>query len=113
LPVLGVDLLLLDEVAMVHHAGHLDHATQLEFAPLTARDRGAQRLHQVRGLGAQFLAGIEELGHLLHQTLVRPLARNLERLHLGLEFLQRFPHRRDRGVGELHELLGVALQRVG
>ena len=97
---------------MVHHARHLDHAAQLEFAPLAARDGSTQRLHQVRGLGAQLLAGIQKLGHLLHQALIRALARHLQRLHFGFEFLQRVAHRRNRRVRQLHELLGVALERV-
>jgi hypothetical protein len=53
LPILSVCRLLLDEVAVRHHPGHLDHAPQLDLAPAAAHVRLAQRLHEVAGLLAQ------------------------------------------------------------
>ena len=101
----GAHRLLLGEVAVVQHARHLHDAAQLDLAPLAPRDRRAQGLHQVRGLRPELLARIEELAHLLHQALVRTLARDFERLDLQVKFTERFLDGRDRCLGELQELV--------
>ena len=46
-PVFGFGGDLAAEVAVVHHARHLDHALQLDFAPASPHDRFAQRVAEV------------------------------------------------------------------
>ena len=79
---------------------------------MTADHGRAQRLHQVRRLGAQLIAGVEELAHLLHESAIRAFARHLEALDLLLELAERLLDRRDLSLRELEELLRIALQRI-
>ena len=69
-------------------------------------------MHQVRSLGPELPAGVQELAHLLHQALIGALARHFERLDLEVELSERFLDGRDRGLGELQELLGIAPERI-
>ena len=101
---------MLDEIAVVLHAGHLDHAPQLDLPPLAAHHRRTQRLDQVGRFGPELAARIEELAHLLDEALIGALARDFERLDLEVEFAERFLDGRDRCLGELQELVGVAPQ---
>ena len=67
-----VGRLLLEEVAMFEHPGHLDHAAQLDFAPAAAGLRAAERLDQVGRLAAQLLLRLRERADLLRSGRCRP-----------------------------------------
>ena len=58
---------LLVEVAVLEHAGHLDHPAQLHLPPAAPRLRRAERRHQIAGLLLQLLVAEVELRHLLAQ----------------------------------------------
>ena len=51
---------LLDEVAVAHHPGQLDHVAKLHLPPLAARVRLAERGHERARLGAELLARLGE-----------------------------------------------------
>ena len=69
-PVLRVDVLLLDEIAVFQHAGHLDDAAELDFAPAAADLRAAERLDEVRRLAAEFFLRLPQRFDLLGQSAV-------------------------------------------
>ncbi len=120
---------------MQHHAGHLDHAAQLDLAPAAAHVRLAQGLHEVRGLVAKLVLHFRHLRELLADLAVGFLARLLQRADLLVHLVERGLHRsdqrvdrdlallevalgallelRERGLGEVEERLVVASQRVG
>jgi hypothetical protein len=52
---------------MVEHAGHLDHALELQFAPATSRLRRAQGLDQVAGFQPQRTLRVGHGAYLLGQ----------------------------------------------
>ena len=54
---------------MLQHAGHFDHALQLDFAPAAADLRTPQRLDQVGRLAAQLLLRLRQRFDLLGQPL--------------------------------------------
>ena len=58
---------LLGEVAVLDHAGHLDHPAQLHLAPPAAGLRRPQRRDERRGLLAQLLGGLPGEADLLGQ----------------------------------------------
>ena len=125
---------LLLEVAVLDHAGHLDHAPQLHLPPSATRSRGAQSRDQVAGLGLQLVLGLGERPHLLAQPGVGLLTLELEEpqavlvaaelfaqggeeLLDGLGALVEVTARRllgmgQAGVGELQELRVVLLERL-
>ncbi len=135
LPVVALRRLLLDEVAMQHHPGHLDHAAQLDLAPAPTHVGLAQRLHEVRRLVAQLGLHLGHVGELLADLAVGLDARLLQGADLFVHLVQRGAHRgdqrldrdlallevalgallefRERGAREIEEGLVVALQRIG
>jgi hypothetical protein len=134
-PVVGVHVLLFEEIAVIEHAGHLDHALELQFAPAAARLRRAQGLDQVAGLVAQLVLGAGQRTHLLGQRGIGIDARLLQALLICCSNFSsevftgatsspmacwRFssspfaaPAALQRGAGKFEEALVVLRQRIG
>jgi hypothetical protein len=114
--VLGVGAFLLEEIAVVEHAGHFDHPLQLQLAPATTRLRRAQGFHQIAGLAAQQVLCRGQRADLLGQRGVGVNAGLLDALDLQVELLQRGLHRRhqfaDRELALLKFPLGQGLLRL-
>ena len=107
---LGDDVQLLAEVAVLGEACELDQALEGELAPAAAHLRTAQRVDEVTGLARQQrLAAGEALDlHAQAREGIAPLA--FQRLHLRLGALQgdaqRFDQLRDRDLALLERALG-------
>ena len=107
-PFLGSEVMLGLEVAVLEHAGHLDHATELDLAPAAADVRPvAQRADEVARLAAELLLRLGELAHLGRELRVGPGARDLELLQLPVHFRERFLDRRDEVLDRLLALVEV------
>ena len=70
------------------HAGHLDHAAELYFAPTAARGGALQRVNEAGGLRAELLLRQPKRADLLRQRGVRANSRLLDLLHVGVEFCE-------------------------
>jgi hypothetical protein len=93
LAVVVEERLLLGEIAVVEHAGHLDHAPQLHFPPTAAHVRLAKRLHEVARLLPQLHLCLCHLRELLADLAVGLLAHALQRVDLLVDLFQRILHR--------------------
>ena len=123
------------EIAVLQHAGHFDHAAQLNFTPPSARARRAQRGHQFARLAAQLRLRLDQAAHLLAESGIGSGARLLEFLDLMVDLVERFAHRGhhvgdgllaqfqiaaggllglgEGGAGQFQEGLAIAGQGVG
>ena len=100
---------LLGEVAVLDHAGQLDHPAQLHLAPAAAGLRGPQRGHQRGGLVPQRLAGGPHEADLLGQRGVGGDPGVLELAQVHLDLAERLPQR-----GHRHgDVLAPVGRRVG
>ncbi len=107
---------LLGEVAVAHHAGHLDNVAKLHLTPATARLRLSQGGNQRAGLTTQPILGddhrpqlLVQLGGRLQTVAVEPLQ---PRVHLA-ELLRDRCHQLSDGLLALFELAaGLALVRA-
>src|SRR5215470_6467738 len=87
------DRMLLDEVAMLHHAGQLDDAFELQLAP-SATDAGTfERVDQFSGLTAQILAGRIERRDPLQQLRARLDTTSLALPELAVDVAECARHR--------------------
>ncbi len=109
---------LLVEVAVRQHPGHLDHAFELDLAPAATRVRlTTEGVDQVARLRPQPFA--RETGdlELLVDLAVGPLALLLEQVDIRLDLLERLAQRPDIGVelrlGEVEERRRALLERFG
>ena len=89
LPVLRLHRGLQVEVAVLAHAGQLDHPLEVDLPPAAAAVRGPQRGDEVRGLAPQDVLGLGHPAHLLLQRAVGPLPVRLQLLQLGVHVLER------------------------
>ena len=81
---------LLVEVAVRQHPGHLDHASELDLAPATARVRlPAQGVDEIPRLRPQALVGLPNDLELLVNLAVRALPLLLEQPDVRLDLLER------------------------
>src|SRR6185312_10865073 len=80
---------LLLEIAVLEHAGELDHALQLDLTPAAPDVRSPQGGAEVAGLGPQALLAFGQRAHLFGERAVRALALAVERLGLLVERPQR------------------------
>ena len=108
--VVGLQMLLLVEITALEHAGDLDDAAQLHFAPASSDDRRAERARERAGGGAERddLLGQPRIGGdavalRLAQPRVNLLQRVGDRLVVALE----------RGLGEIEEGRAIVLERLG
>ena len=99
---------LLGEVAVLQHAGGLDHPAQLQLAPAPADLRRAQGGDELRGLRTQLLGGLAHRRDLLQQGRVRALAAALDLADLRLDLAERLPQRPDQALDRLLALVQVA-----
>ena len=107
-PVVGRDVVLCLEVAMLEHPRHLDDAAQLDLAPAAADVRPvAERAHEVPGLAAQVLLALGEDANLCRQIRVRPRACELELLQLAVDLRERLLDRRDEVLDRLLALVEI------
>ena len=110
--VVGRDVVLRLEVAVLEHPRHLDDAAQLDLAPAAADVRPvAERADEVPGLAAQILLALGEHANLRRQIRVRPRARELELLQLAVDLRERLLDRRDEVLDRLLALVEI-LRRV-
>ncbi len=135
----GAGAFLLEKVTMVEHAGHFNHAFELQLAPAAAGLWCAQGFDQIAGLGAQRKLRLGHLAHLFGQRGVGIDTLFFDVADLLLEFFQRRLDRHhhfsngllalvqigfcagqrggllrfQRGAGEFEEGLVVPGQRVG
>ncbi len=104
---LVLDVLLFGEIHVVHHARELDHAAQLDLAPVAADVRAAQRIDEVGGLLVELVGSGDHLQNLLAQRRL-PLRPRLLRLGgLPLDLVQGLRHRLDQLLDR-----GLALRRL-
>ena len=82
--------MLLDEVAVIQHSSHFDHAAQLNFSPTAADGRRAESLDQVSGFAAQTLLGAFQGLHLLFELAIGLIAGFLEQADLLVDLTQGF-----------------------
>ncbi len=112
--VVGPDVVLRLEIAVLEHAGHLDDAAELDLAPAAADVRPvAQRTDEVPGLAAQVLLALGEDPDLGREIGVGAGARDLELLELAVDLLERLLQRPDEmldGLLLLPELRGGQLE---
>ena len=104
----AVDGLLLGEVTVLHHAGELDHAPQLQLAPAAADARALERIDQPLRLAAQLPAdGIERRDALKQlRPFLHPAALGL--LDFLVDMLQRLGHRGQQVLDGLLPCLDVS-----
>ncbi len=109
LALLGRAVLLLQEIAVIEHAGHFDDALQLQFAPATAHGRLPQGFDEVRGLVAQHgQVRFDEAFQLLVEGRVGRDARSLDVAELDVDFGERFLQRADQIVDGLVTCFEIA-----
>ena len=89
------ECLLLDKVAVLQHAGELDHAPQLNLTPATADGRRAQRPRQVGRLGLQLVLRTGQGAQLRRQLGVVAGAFLLDLAQVGIDAHQGFANRLD------------------
>ena len=100
------------EVAVLFHAGEFDHAAQLDLAPSAPYLRGAQRLHEPPGLGAQLLLPLGERGQVRRELAAFPLPARFDGGQRLLHLVQRSAHRIEHGLNALLPLGQVVLRRA-
>ncbi len=76
----GVRRHLLVKVAVLEHARHLDHSSELQFTPTAAGLRGSQGGDQIAGLLLQLVVRGGQVLHLFGERRVGPLPFHLETL---------------------------------
>ena len=94
--------LLLQEIAMRHHAGHLHHAPQLHLSPAPSHVGRAQGLHEIPRLRLKFFLRGHEGFDLLGERAISLPPGLFEVLHLASHLIERLP---DGGDQILHRLL--------
>ena len=104
--------LLLEEIAVVQHAGHFHDPLQLDLSPAAANLRRPQGLDQVAGLRLQLPLGIQQRLDLFGQAAVGPGPGLLHLRDLRVHLLQRFFHRFDHLLDRRLAFFQVALGRV-
>lgn len=86
---------------VLRHTHHFKNTTHLIFAPLPARRRRAQGLHELAGFMAQFLLGLVRHRYGLHQSFIGTVSHDPEffelSIHLAQGFLDGFDHLVDSG----------------
>ena len=109
-PIASFDGRLLDEIAMLEHAGHLHHPSQLQLAPAATAHRLAQRPYEISRFTLKIALPGCQRAHLRGQRLICALALLLDVLDAGVELVERSLHRRDKVLDGLLTLLEVALR---
>ena len=104
---------LLDEVAVLHHAGHLDDPTKLDLAPAPSLLGGPQRGDEALGLETKRLASSIELLDLGQESLVGAGACHLDLGELLLVLGQQRGDRGDLALQALVAKIEVTLEFVG
>ena len=109
------DGLLLEKIAMRHHAGQLGHALERNLTPLAADGRRAQRLHKVAGLRLQPLLRLGQKLEMLIEASIGRLPRLLQLPELVVVSMQRVLEWLDQTIDRLLLLgkiaLGLGLER--
>jgi hypothetical protein len=110
--ILAVDRLLLHEVAILEHAGHLDDTLELDLAPAAAHLRRAQRADEVLRLQLQCLLRLCQCADLLGQRAVRGCADLLEVANACVDLVERLAQRLDQSVDLAGARLELALREL-
>ena len=105
--VLRRNRLLLAEVAVLHHAGELDHTLQLQLAPPAADARPFERIDETRGLQLQVLPQQIERRNSLDKGRAGLDAPALGFLDVAVDVLERFGHRREQVLDGLFSRIDV------
>ena len=110
------DGLLLEKIAMCHHAGQLGHTLERDLAPLAADGRRPQRLHKVAGLRLQPLLRLSQNLEMLIEASIGRLPRLLQLPELVVVSMQRVLEGLDQTIDRLLSLgeiaLGFGLKRL-
>ena len=110
--VLGRDGRLLDEVALLEHAGQLDDAPELEFAPFAAHVGRTQRAAQAVGRRAELFLRLDERSELRRDRAERAFARLVHFDELALDLVERLADRAHEARRRLQKVVAILFQRV-